>query len=98
MLPWAHGVNIVSFNSPAQEGTKRVDMATRSRAMQQFALLDEPAWSGDDGSEFEPVSPSDSPTSSLGYESAFSEEMNLYDSRCVSNCSLNPYMLKCKHL
>ena len=83
MLPWVHGVNIVSFNSPAQEGTERVDMATRSRAMQQFALLDEPAWSGDDGSEFEPVSPPGSPASSLGSESAISEDLNLYDSRCV---------------
>ena len=68
---------------PSRRVTEHVEMATQSRAMQQFALLDKPAWSGDDRSKFEPVLPSDSPTLSLGYESAFSEELNLYDSRCI---------------
>jgi hypothetical protein len=68
---------------PPRRVTERVDMATRSRAMQQFAHLDEPAWSGDDGSEFEPISLPASPTSSFGFESAISEDLNLYDSRCV---------------
>lgn len=84
MLPWAHDLDIFFLLTPApRRATEHVDMATRSRAMQQFSLPDEPAWSGDDGSEFEPVSPPDSPAPSSGYESVISEDLNLYDSRCV---------------
>ena len=68
---------------PPRRVTKHIEMATRSRVMQQFARLDKPAWSRDDRSEFEPILPPSSPTSSLGHKSVISEDFNLYDSRCI---------------
>jgi hypothetical protein len=55
----------------------------RSKRSKRLFKQNQADWQNDNTSDFQPLSPPDSPTLSSGYESVITEDLDLYDARCV---------------
>ena len=72
-------------------------MPTKTKA-RQLGLFEGHPWPNNNTSDFEYNSPPSSPTLSSGYESIISEDLDLYDPRCVCQLVIESYGLKCERV